>query len=318
MNSNEIMYLRSISDGLNGYCALIVLIVGTLSNTLNIAVFIRIKTFRQMPSSIFLLTSFIASIVLVWTGRFSQALNIISGIDMAAASPFFCAFRTVFGRISQNLALLCVGLVSIERFLITSRNERYRRLLTKWRASLIVLVLFLIYLAISIQDAISYYGAPLCRSPNAPVAYTQFVSYFSWVVTFGVPLIILAIFSLLTWRNLRFSRQGRQNRLQEQVNRMMFGQFALMFLSTLPIVLMRVYRLATDSQKKSLLQTTQETLAFNMATTFGYASPIGSFFIYYIISPVFRQSVRTTITCKKMIRVLPFSVPTPQMPTIPS
>ena len=317
-NNNEIIQLRSIADALNGYCALAILIIGTVSNTLNIAVFIRIKTFRQMPSAIFLLTSFLASVVLVWTGRFPQALTLVSGIDIAAASPIFCASRTVFGRISQNLALFCVGLVSIERYLITSRTERSRRLLTKQRAILIVVSLFLIYLAISIEDAITYYWAPSCRSPNAPVAYTQFVSYFSWVVTFGVPLIILAVFSVLTWRNLRFSRHGRQNRLQEQVNRMMFAQFVLMFLSTLPIVLMRVYRLATDSQKKSLLQTTQETLAFNMATTLGYASPIGSFFVYYIVSPVFRHNVYTTFACNRVVRVVPFSFPTPQMPTLPT
>ncbi|CAF3148029.1 unnamed protein product [Rotaria sp. Silwood2] len=271
-----------------------------------------------MSNSIFLLTSFVASIVLVWTGRFPQALTILTGIDIAAASPFFCASRTVFGRISQNLALLCIGLVSIDRFLITSRHEHYRRLLTKLRATLIVTILFLIYLAISIEDAISYYWARSCKSPNAPFAYTQFVSYFSWVVTFGVPLILIGIFSLLTWQNLRFSVHGRRNRLQQQVNRMMFAQFGLMFFSTLPIILMRVYRLVTESQKKSLLQNTQETLIFYVATTLGYTSPIGSFYIYFIVSPVFRQNVRTALICKRFTRVTPFTFREPRIGTNPT
>jgi hypothetical protein len=214
--------------------------------------------------------------------------------------------------------MLCIGLVSIDRFLITSRIERCRRLLTKRRANFIVAMLFLIYLAISIEDAITYYWAPSCKAPNQPYVYTQFVSYFSWVVTFGLPLIILAIFSLLTWHNLRSSAHGRPNRLQQQVNRMMFAQFGLMFASTLPIVLMRVYRLITDSQNKSLLQTTQETLAFNIATTLGYASPIGSFYLYFIVSPVFRQNVRTALTCKKFTRVIPFSHRTPRIATVPT
>lgn len=313
--NTEILRLQSVSNLLNGYLALVVLVVGTVGNLLNILVFIRIKTFHQMPSSIFLFTSFASSIVLVWTGRFPQALVIVSGIDIAAASAFFCALRTVLGRISQNLALLCIGLVSIDRFLMTCRTGRYRQLLTKRKAVIIVTILFLIYLAISIEDAITYYSAPLCRSPVAPFVYTQFVSYFSWVVTFGLPLIILTIFSLLTWRNLRVSIPGRRNHLQEQVNRMMFAQFALMFLSTLPIVVMRVYRLCTDWQKKSALQTAQETLAFNLATTVGYASPIGSFYLYFLVSAVFRQNVRTVLCCKHPIRVLPLSNRTPNIAT---
>jgi hypothetical protein len=63
--SDDILRLLSISDALNGYLALVVLIIGSVGNALNIVVFIRIKTFRQMPSFIFLLTSFIASIILV-------------------------------------------------------------------------------------------------------------------------------------------------------------------------------------------------------------------------------------------------------------
>lgn len=82
--SNEILNLQLASQMIYGYGALILIGFGTVGNLLNIVVFIRLKMLRQIPNSVFLLASFIGSLVQLWTVRFSRAILSLTGIDLLA------------------------------------------------------------------------------------------------------------------------------------------------------------------------------------------------------------------------------------------
>lgn len=161
--SSEILRLQMASRIIYGHVGIILIALGTIGNLLNIALFLRFKILRQMPNSTFLLTAFVACIVQLWTTRFSRSLFGITNINLLAISTFYCQFRWVIGRMSSCVAMTCICMASIDRFLITSRNIRYHHIFTVQRACLIVTTISIIYLSIFMPLAI-YYSEPLCTS----------------------------------------------------------------------------------------------------------------------------------------------------------
>ncbi|CAF1113854.1 unnamed protein product [Adineta steineri] len=99
-------------------------------------------------------------------------------------------------------------------------------------------------------------------------------------------MIILGTFSILTWYNLRSTRQNRQiNHLQQQVNRMMLTEFALAFLTTLPNFVYNIYLQITQSMIKSQLRLAQESC------------------LYIIVSRPYRRNIRTALCFRKQNQV---------------
>ncbi|CAF2786965.1 unnamed protein product [Rotaria sp. Silwood2] len=306
----EILCLQSITNIINGYIMLVLIILGTVGNLLNIFVFIYLKDLRQMPNSIFLISSFIGSLVLLWATRFPRSLLAITNIDILAISTICCKLRWLLGRWGLNMPVTCVCLSSIDRFLITSRNVRYRHFFTVQRARFIVIIFSIVYLIICIPDAI-YYKDPSCTaSASSRFIYQQFIAYFNLTITNALSLIVLALFSILTWNNLRLSGFVRRNRFQEQVNQMMLAEFVIVLLTTTPNFIYNIYAQVTQSVKKSELRLAQENLWSTVSAVINFTMHSGTFYVYIIVSRAYRQNVRTIICLKKRNRILPQHTPT--------
>ncbi|CAF1105885.1 unnamed protein product [Rotaria sp. Silwood1] len=305
----EIVRLQSIANIIDGYVMLVLIIVGTVGNLLNIFVFIYLKELRRMPNSIFLVSSFIGSLVLLWATRFPRSILAITNIDLLAISTIYCKLRWLFGRWGLNMPMTCVCLASIDRFLITSRNVRYRHLFTVQRARFIVIIFSIVYLVICMPDAI-YYKEPSCTaSASVRFIYKQFIAYFNLSITNALSLVVLALFSILTWNNLRLSRLVRCNRFQEQVNQMMLAEFIMVLLTTIPNFLYNIYSQATQSVIKSELRLAQENLWSTVSAAINFTMHTGTFYVYVIVSRAYRYNVRTAIRLKKRNRIQPKHTP---------
>ncbi|CAF1425050.1 unnamed protein product [Adineta steineri] len=114
-----------------------------------------------MPSSVFLLTSFVASLLQIWTNRVSAAFLNLTGVDLLKQSSFYCEIRWLFGRTGATIAMASICLSSINRFLMTSQNVRYRQVVTMRCARVTVIVMILIFLILLIPDVV-YYWVPSC------------------------------------------------------------------------------------------------------------------------------------------------------------
>jgi hypothetical protein len=142
--SSEILGLESAAQMIFAYGGLLLVAFGTVGNLLNIIVFIRHKTYNRAANSTFLVASLVSSLVQLWTTRFARLLLTLTGIDLLIVSEVFCKCRYVLGRMSANIIMTCICLASLDRFLITSRNLNYHRLITVQRARLAVaLVIFI-------------------------------------------------------------------------------------------------------------------------------------------------------------------------------
>ena len=306
--SEEILRLQFISNFFDGYLMLALTVVGTISNLLNIFVFIRLKALRQMPNSVFLVTSFISSLVLLWASRFPRSILSITGIDLLVGSIVYCKIRWLFGRWGLNMAFTCRCLASIDRFLTTSRNPHYRCLFTMQRARILVIIFSISYLAICVPDCIYYSGYSCTASTSARFVYKQFIAYFNLIITNILSVCVLATFSMLTWYNLRSSRLKRRDHLQAQVNRMMLAEFALAFITTLPNFVYNIYVQVTQSMVKTQLRLAQETLWSTVSAIISFTMNIGTLYVYLIVSPAYRRNVRTALCGKKRNRVVSLQI----------
>jgi uncharacterized membrane protein len=300
--SNEILNLQLVSQMIYGYGALILIGFGTVGNLLNIVVFIRLKVLRQMPSSVFLLASFIGSLVQLWTVRFSRAILSLTGIDLLARSLFYCEIRWLFGRMSSSITITSLCLASIDRFLVTSRNVRYRNIFTMRRAQLTIIIFVIIFLIPLIPDIV-YYNTPSCISPEAPFWYRQYTTYFNTVYTNFLPVPVLVVFGIFTWRNLHNARIGQQNRLETQVNRMILAELVMVCFTSIPNIVSTIYSLATASMVKSQLRTAQDNLWSNIFAVFTISTYCGSFYVFFLVSFAYRKNVRIVLCCKKQNQV---------------
>ncbi|CAF3897179.1 unnamed protein product [Rotaria sp. Silwood1] len=216
----EIARLQSIANIFDGYVMFVPFILGTVGNLLNIFVFIYLKELRCMPNSIFLVSSFIGSQVLLCASRFPRSILALANIDLLAISAIYCKLRWLLGR---------------------------------------------------------------------------------WVV--------LALFSILTWNNLRFSRLVRRNRFQEQVNQMMLAEFVIVLITTIATFVYNIYSQATQSVIKSELRLAQEDLWSTISAVINFTMHTGPFYVYVIVSRAYRQNVRTAICLKKRHCIQPQHIP---------
>ncbi|UJR07175.1 hypothetical protein I4U23_011463 [Adineta vaga] len=304
----EILRLQTISKIFDGYVMLILVGIGTVGNLLNIFVFIRLKMLRQMPTPVFMITSNIGSLILFWSSRFPRCILNITGIDLLVGSIFYCKVRWLLGRWSLNMPFTCICLASIDRFFNTSRNVRYHHFFTLKRAYSIVIIFSLVYLIIFIPDAIYYSGYSCTASAKDRATYKDFVAYFNLIATNILSMIILGIFSLLTWYNLCYGTSVGRNRLQQQVNRMMMVEFAMAFVTTLPNFIYNIYAQATQSTVKSQLRLTQESLWSTVSATINFTIHAGTFYMYMVVSPAYRRNVRRAMWVQKQNHVIPQKV----------
>ncbi|UJR19882.1 hypothetical protein I4U23_023015 [Adineta vaga] len=278
---------------------LALIVIGTVGNLLNIFVFIRLKILRQMPNSIFMIGSFIGSLILLWSSRVPRCILNLTGIDPLVGSIVYCKIRWLFGRWGLNMPFTCICLASIDRFLITSRNVRYRRYFTLQRAYIMVITFSLVYLAICIPDAIYYSVYSCIASAKDRAMYKDFITYFNLIVTNILSMTVLGTFGLLTWYNLWSTRGVGRNHLQHQVNKMMVIEFTMAFITTLPNFTYNIYSQATQSIVKSQLRLAQDSFWSTVSVIISFTIHIGTFYMYMIVSPAYRRNVRTALCFKK-------------------
>jgi hypothetical protein len=86
--SSEIIIFQQVSKFIFAYGGIFLIVLGTIGNMLNIFVFLYQKTLRRMPNSIFLFTLFIASLIHLWTVRFSHAMLSLTSVDLLDTNLF--------------------------------------------------------------------------------------------------------------------------------------------------------------------------------------------------------------------------------------
>ena len=181
-------------------------ILGTVGNVMNMIMFCGLKTYRSLVTSAFLATT-------AFTGQlylmFSLGIGSLSkwvGYDIPSRNLTICRSTIYIRTFSIQIYLSCLCFSSIDRYLMTSRSARRRELMTTKRAYFLICASIVVWMCVGIPSAIfifHFISFSIC-SPNFDFAPTA--TYLNLVFGVFVPITILSVFGLLTWKNLGHTR----------------------------------------------------------------------------------------------------------------
>ncbi|CAF1333133.1 unnamed protein product [Adineta steineri] len=134
-------------------------------------------------------------------------VGLIIGKNGTETYLWWCKLTYYCGDVGFALSILTLCLASIDRYHATSRNVLRRQRSSMKVAKISSLVVILTSLLLSIPDLLYYYidnsfGEPMCI--NVSAIYYIYYSYFVSITVYSMgPLILLIIFGILTYHNLK-------------------------------------------------------------------------------------------------------------------
>ncbi|CAF3005286.1 unnamed protein product [Rotaria sp. Silwood2] len=196
------------------YLGFFLAFVGSIGNLLTFSVFVRRKKYRSLSSSTFLAGSTFGEQLVLLSSAFPDSLTYALNYDFYGISIEMCKSTSFLYFAGGVVALTCMYLAAIERYLQTCRSSSQREWMTLNRARLLVFLATLVSSGISIPFALyrnvtsnnqscEYVNANFKRM--APLMYA--------IVGVPMPITLLSVFGFLTWRNLKTPTQRQRTGL---------------------------------------------------------------------------------------------------------
>lgn len=201
--------LQYVTQQVNIFFGLFILILGVIGNTLNAFVFASLKTaFAQNSCSLCFLAMAVTDLLCLLIGLLSKILLSGFGIDLTVSSIVFCKFRNFFVYTAPFISTSFTCLAAITQFFITSRHKHYRQKISLRfiRCAILLTVLFWVFHGLPYPILYNIHlssatNMPVCISINSVLnQYTTWMTYN--ILIFIVPVMILVIFGYLTYRNI--------------------------------------------------------------------------------------------------------------------
>ncbi|CAF1065438.1 unnamed protein product [Rotaria sordida] len=306
-NQYEVTQLLDIAEDLFAYVGLTILLLGTIGNMINVISFARLESLKTLASSLFLLTSCIASQGVLVTGLLTRVIRGFSLIDPVYTSVVLCKVRWMIRTAAGAVSLTCVCLAAIDRYLSSCHNVRRHGLITIKRARWSIFISICFWSSIFSSYAV-FYTAPTplsCTIANPIFAY--FTSYFNLFHYSILPLSVLSIFCMLTWHNLgqqpaTYIRGGI--RLYDQITRMLIAQSIDILITSFPNMIWQIYTVTSQSITKSSLRMAQENLINTICVLIGFSTHAITFYVYLLASSTFRKNVKDMLLRNRRIKPL--------------
>ena len=282
-----------------------IFICGTIGNLLNL---ILLWETRQNSCGLIFLYSSIINCIVLFYGLFTRILSVGFDLDWSSHNLIWCKTRVAFTQTGFLISLTCLCLSSLDRFLSSCREEKYRKLSCLSLARISLFVISLLWLLHSIPYLISAQLLPNINTgltscsliPNQ--AFLNYQIYVSLPIYLGAfPAGTLIITGLLTYRNLTKLQNDRQRQLiQKQLTIMMLIQIPVVLCSMLPYVVFMTYSSMTSTYPKSAYQRSVESLMTHVVTLLFYMTYACPFYVYLASSKSFRENFKQLICCRKL------------------
>jgi hypothetical protein len=327
---SSVASLTLISQQFTIYFGIPVFIFGLIGNCLNILMFLSRKLFSSSPCQLYLLTASISSLITI---VIPLLLRILIGLqyDLTKTNLFFCKARQYLGHVSILTSLTCVSWATIDRYLISCREVRFRQMSKMSTARLLCVstIIFWSLHGLPIVIMVNIYPAAANQTVcvNRSIVYGYYLNYFIILILYNVlPLAIFVVFGLLTWKNMHRIHQRRigpqQQRLpanqrqENQLTKMLLLQISSISISTIPYTINTLYNAITNQIQKDSLRTAKENLCATVTNFLFYLNFAISFYIYLSSSKSLRNKffiklLSTCGGCQKVTQAIPtISAPT--------
>ncbi|CAF3225821.1 unnamed protein product [Rotaria sp. Silwood2] len=286
------------------YVGLPIFISGTLGNIVDVRLLWRTR--RNPCAFIFIVSSLVNCIVLFY-GLFTRILSVGFHLDWSTTNHIWCKTRVALTQSSFLISLTCICLASIDRFLVSCRQEKYRKLSRLSIAIFAVIITNIFWISIFVPYLIY---ADILRNPTTGLfsctlirndVFAIYQNYIGLPILYGLlPSTTLIITGIMTYRNTKKLQINRQRELvQKQLTSMMLIQIPIILLSTLPYVIFTEYTILTATVSKSVDRRAAELLITNIFTILCYITFACPFFVFFSTSSSFRQEAKILLLCRK-------------------
>jgi hypothetical protein len=251
------------------YISYFIFIVGFPGNIFVTVVLSSTRNYRSKPCTFYcLILSIFNSIYLVII-LIPYILLSNVGIGLVMMSSAFCKVRTLLVTTISLTTITLECLIIIDQFLVTSRNVHLRNWSTIKIARRLVCIIIFISILHSIPtyiyyDVIDSRPGKICDNTNSTSG--MYFAWFSHLFSFtSIPISILIIFGILTYRNIRIVANRRQQyQYDRQFTKIVSLQICLILISVFPCTIYHIYQLSTKNIVKSSKQLQIESVLSNV------------------------------------------------------
>jgi hypothetical protein len=304
--------LDVISHQLMIIIGIIMYVFGLIGNVLNICVFFQWSCsqkssrkpsngYRTSNSSLYLLASSISNLILIIYPLLTRIIFDGFKYSVTKQSVFiFCKFRYYLLHTFDLISLTCICMATFDRYLISSRKVRLRKLSpTRKRTKQIILLIICLFLFHSIPIGLFF---NVSNNGECIIFSKRYLYYYLWIFQIFlhslIPIIFLTIVCLLTFKQMnnvkRINSHGNLINSEKQFSRMLLLISLAIVLSSIPYCIEHIYYVMISNHRSSLIY-----LYHVICSILFYINPVTSFYIFYISTPNFRVQVQNLLFCQR-------------------
>ena len=312
-----------VSSTLNLSFGVFLWLVGVIGNTLNTLVLSQ-RSLRSNSCAWLFLISSIFNLISILFGLTSRILSSWL-LDITDSIQLLCQLRVFVLLDSRTIASWLLMLATLDRWLLSCRNARFRhksKLRNAQRGTIAVILLSsLVYSPVFYCYRANLTDAPM-RCYGGTIRCRILADQTYIFLTILVPLILIMLFGFLTMSNLRrihsrirtplitpFRRLGLNRHLRRRLKTidrhllmMLLVQISFLSILTLPQAVQMIYMTITSGLVKSPLRTTIESSILDFTVLLTYLASGMPFYIYTLSGGyIFRQTLSdllSRITCR--------------------
>ncbi|CAF0746286.1 unnamed protein product [Adineta steineri] len=303
---NTVELFDNLTVQIDRYFTVFIFIFAVVGNSLNVLVLSQ-RTLRSNPCAWLFLTSTIADLISV---LFGLTTRILAGwaTDPTNTNSLLCKFRGFILFSSRTTAFWLIALATVDRWIASSRNARYRQMNTLKNIKICFIIV--VFISILIYSQIFYcYKANLVNTPLKCYGKSFVCQVISDTFYGGIsvilPLILMIVFGLKTIFNIHqiqirvHPRQipivGQNNSSKnihskeqsvhwKKQDRHLFSvlitQVIVQGILTLPQVVAKVYITSTTFQIQTPLKLSFDRFIYNIALLLSFVANGMPFYIY--------------------------------------
>ena len=314
MNDSDIVTtLNLISFRLNQILPIIYIIAGTFGHICNIIIFSK-RSQRTNPIAVYFLSSTVANLIVIYFGVLVRYLQDIYNIDPVNNNQIACRIRSFLIYLALSLSNWYILLGTIDRYLISSDDNRRRQLSTIKNAYRLIGILTIILSLCYIHILILYNIQTFTNTSNhlQNFCYPQRGNYrifndIQVLVQFSfLPPVLMSIFVVLIIRNIRASHKriantvvaqhhARIKKRDLQLSKMLLVQVSITIICSLPLATSQLLTTMTLTWSKTILRLTIESFFSQIGRLLAFFNCSISFYLYTLTGSQFRLEFRQII-----------------------
>ena len=209
MSAPLIASIESLSHRVTIYLGIPILLLGTVGGSLNVLVFLSLRTFRQSSCAFYLTVMAMVGIGYMITGLLTFVMIYGFAIDWTQESRFYCIFREGCVHVFMLIAFTCLCLATIDQFLATCSSVYWQQWVNIRVAhrSCAASVLFWFLYGIAFFASYDLIVVPSTGKADCVMVNETFHKYFDTfhvlILLGALPLSITAVFGYLAHRNIQ-------------------------------------------------------------------------------------------------------------------